>query len=726
MRKHISYLFLAAVAVFSCKSPGEKNHQNWEVYGGTKEAIHYSSLTEVDTSNVKQLRVAWTYNTGDADTVLHTQIQCNPIVIDGVLYGLTPKMKLFALNAATGTRLWIFDPSVNLLGDTSAQTRLMMSWSNTGRGVTYWTDGKDDKRLFYTAGHTLICLNASNGKPVTTFGTNGSIDLHNDLGRDVSDRFITSNTPGIIYKDALIIGSRVAEDATAAPGHIRAYDVRSGKLKWIFHTIPQPGEYGYETWPDTVAYKHLGAANNWSGMSLDETRGIVFVPTGSIGWDFYGGKRPGDNLFANTLLALDAETGKRIWHFQTIHHDMWDRDLPTAPVLVTITKDGKKIDAIAQTTKTGMVFLFERETGEPVYPIEEKAVPTETELTGEKPSPTQPVPTFIKPYVRQTLSAADLNDLVPDSSYQDIKNKLASYKTGNMFTPPSKQGTVIFPGFDGGAEWGGPAYDPSTQTLYVNASEMPWILTMVDIKNEAPKTETFLQAGKRLYTVNCMQCHGPERKGGGNYPTLMGTEKKYTEKTFHELLLSGRRMMPAFTRLSEQDRNAIASYILDVKASQANKFITEPKEEDKYLQMPYSITGYNKFLTKEGYPAVKPPWGTLTAINLNTGEYLWRDTLGDYPEFKAKGIHTGTENYGGPVVTAGGLLFIAATRDNKIRAFNKRTGALLWEAELPASGFATPAVYNINGKQFLVIACGGGKLKTKSGDAYVAFALPGK
>jgi quinoprotein glucose dehydrogenase len=424
------------------------------------------------------------------------------------------------------------------------------------------------------------------------------------------------------------------------------------------------------------------------------------------------------------VIALDAETGKRIWHFQTIHHDMWDRDLPTAPVLVTVKKDGKNIDAIAQTTKTGFVFLFDRENGNPIYPINEVPVPSQSELTGEVPSPTQPVPVLPKPFVRQTMTVADLNDLVPDSSYQDLKQKFASYKTGVMYNPPSKQGTVIFPGYDGGAEWGGPAYDPTTGILYVNASEMPWVLTMVDLVNEPAKRENYFEAGKRLYQVNCMACHGPERKGGGNYPALTDVNKRYTETTFHELLSGGRRMMPSFARLTKQEREAIASFILDIKVVQSKSFKAEPTEEDRYLKMPYTITGYNKFLTKEGYPAVKPPWGTLSAIDLNTGEYVWKDTLGDYPELKAKGIHSGTENYGGPVVTAGGLLFIAATSDSKIRAFNKRNGKLLWEADLPASGFATPAVYNIEGKQYLVIACGGGKLKTKSGDAYVAFALP--
>ena len=716
---------LVVIVAASCKAPVKESYKNWEVYGGTKDAMHYSSLTEVDTNNVSQLLVAWTYHTGDADTASHSQIQCNPIVIDGILYALTPKMKMFAVDAATGKQIWVFDPKTYIAVDTNEQKRLSMQFTNTGRGVTYWTDGKDDKRVFYTAGPYLICINAVTGNAVNTFGNNGRIDLHDGLGRDVKDRYITSNTPGVIYKDLLILGTRVAEDATAAPGHLRAYNVVTGKQEWIFHTIPQPGEFGYDSYEDKNAWQHLGSANNWAGMSVDEQRGIVFVPTGSVAADFYGGKRLGDDLFANCVLALDAATGKRIWHFQTVHHDVWDRDLPAIPVLATITKDGKKIDAVVQTTKSGFIFLFDRKTGKPIYPVEEKPVPTQSELLGEKLSSTQPFTTLPKPFVRQVLNEDDLNNLIPDSSYNDIKKRLASYKNGNMFNPPSKEGTVIFPGFDGGAEWGGPAFDPSTAILYVNASEMPWILTMIDVKNDKINNETYLQAGQRLYMQRCVSCHGPERKGGGNYPSLIDVNKKYNAAAFNQLVSNGRKMMPAFNTLSDEEKNAIASFILDMKNIQNKKFIPPPETKDPYLQLPYTNTGYNKFLTKEGYPAVKPPWGTLTAINLNTTQVVWKDTLGDYPELKARGIHSGTENYGGPVVTAGGLVFIAATSDSKIRAFNKRTGQLLWEADLPASGFATPAVYNVSGKQYLVIACGGGKLKTKSGDAYVAFALPG-
>ncbi len=714
-------LFLPiALILIACGPGADKRYTGWKVTGGTKENTRYSSLTQIDTVNVSKLAVGWTYSSHDADTVNHSQIQCNPIVVDGVLYGTSPQLKLLAIDAATGKEKWVYDPQASKTDGMTGRQRFAL---NNNRGVTYWEDG-DDKRIFFAAGSYLFAIDVKTGNPVQSFGDNGRIDMHEGLGRDVKDLYVASTSPGIIYKNLLIMGSRVSEASDAAPGHIRAYDTRTGKQQWIFHTIPQPGELGFDSWEDSTAYKHIGGANSWSGFSLDEKRGIVYAPTGSASFDFYGGMRKGANLFANCILALNAETGKYIWHFQTMHHDVWDKDLPTPPALVTVMHDGKKIDAIAQPTKHGFVFVLDRETGKPLFPIEEVAVPVETEIKGEKLYPTQPVPSLPRPFARQILTEADLNDLVPDSSYQDLKKRFATYHSGNLFTPPSTAGTVYFPGLDGGAEWGGPAFDTSSGLLYVNANEMPWVIGMVEVKISVPEKETFLEAGQRLYKQYCIACHGANREGAGNYPTLMSVNKKYDEKTFKELLGGGRRMMPAFTMLSSEESSAIASFVLDQKKEQKKKFESAPVAIDLFRQLPYTITGYKKFLSKEGYPAIKPPWGTLNAVNLNTGEIAWKIPLGENAEFKKKGIITGTENYGGPIVTAGGLVFIAATSDGKFRAFNKKTGALLWETELPVPAFATPAMYEVNGKQFIVVACGGGKLGARSGDSYVAFALP--
>lgn len=712
---------LAMLLLFSCSRENDATYSGWKNVGGNPSGNKYSSLAQIDTANVQTLQVAWEYHTGDADTAAHSQIQCNPVIIDGVLYGTSPQLKLFALDAASGKVKWIFNPFDSIPVDGVQHFNL-----NNNRGVAYWSDQKTDQRIFYAADHYMYAVDANTGKAVESFGKKGKVDLHDGLGVEVSDLFVTHTSAPSVYMDLLLTGTRVSEGMDAAPGHIRAYDVRTGEQKWIFHTIPQPGEPGHETWEDPDAWKMTGGGNNWMGMTIDHARGIAFVPTGSGSMDFYGGKRRGSNLYTDCLLALDASTGKRLWHFQYIHHNTWDWDPSSYPVLVTVRRDGKKIDAVAQTTKTGFVFLFNRETGESLFPIVETSVDTVTHLTGEKLWPTQPIPQKPAPFVRQTFTEKDLNPYLSKESYDEVKERLISYHTGKMFTPQSREGTIIFPGFDGGAEWGGPAVDPSTGILYVNANEVPWILKML-VAEEKASTENYGQAGIRLYKQHCMSCHSADRKGGDTYPSLLDIGKKYSAQQLVEFVNTGRRMMPAFGHLATEEKNAIASFLLNLKKEQQQKYERTLSPAEEFRKLPYDISGYHKFLSKEGYPTIAPPWGTLNAIDLNTGEHVWKIVLGEDPVFKAMGaLETGTENYGGPVVTKGGLLFIAATKDEKFRAFDKKTGKLLWETTLPAAGFATPATYELNGRQYVVIACGGGKLGTKSGDSYVAFALPEK
>lgn len=720
-QKYYLFYLLILLSFCSCKLDSENKYDTWSSYLGDKSVSHYSSLNQIDTNNVQNLKVAWIYHTGDTNSAVKQQIQCNPIIIDSVLYGTSPQLKLFALNAATGKPIWIFDPFAN-----TGKTKVEI---NVNRGVTYWSDG-NDKRIFYTAGSFLYAIDAATGKLISSFGNDGKTDLHDDLDRDVKDLYVVSTSPGIIYKDLLILGTRVAEGGDAAPGHIRAYDVHTGKRKWIFHTIPHPGELEYDTWENKEAWKYTGGANCWAGMSLDEKRGVVYISTGSPTFDFYGGFRKGKNLFANCVVALNAATGKYIWHFQTIHHDLWDRDLPAPPNLVTITRDGKRVDAVAQITKTGYIFVLDRDNGKPLFPVNEMPVPDSSTLIGEEPWPTQPVPELPKSFALQSFSQADINTLVPQSSQDSIRKKIAELQTGNMFLPPSEKGTILLPGFDGGGEWGGAAYDPATGYLYINANQVPWTLTMVKANAENKRSqETVAEHGRAVYINNCMACHGKNREGNGSYPTLQDINKKYTAAQVSEIINNGRRMMPSFKQIADDDKKALLTFLLDLKKEGKNQFIATDNKEvisktKKSPFLPYTMTGYNKLRTPEGYPASRPPWGTLTAINLNTGETMWHNPLGQYAELSKKGIPvTGTENYGGAVVTKGGLLFIAATLDGKLRAFNKRTGKLLWETTLPAAGFATPSTYEIHGKQYLVIACGGGKLDTPSGDSYVAFAL---
>lgn len=719
----IAILGILFISFVSYQDPG--NNYDWPVYGGGKERLQYSALDQINPANVKDLEVAWIYNTKDSDK--SSQIQANPLIVDGVLYGVTAQLKLFAADAANGNEKWVFNPADSILVDNSGRNNYGI---NACRGLALYKKDNGEHLLFYTVGPSLFCISSKTGKPVKTFGRNGRIILEEGLDpkRNLKHLRITSTTPGIIFKNLLIVGTSLSEEEEAAPGHIRAFDVHTGAMKWLFRTIPAPGETGFDSWEDPNAYKFVGGANAWGGLTLDEKRGMVFASTGTTNPDFYGGKRKGDNLFGNSVLALDAATGKYRWHFQTIHHDLWDWDLPTSPVLVTVRKDRKKVDAVVQVTKHGFIFMLDRETGTPVYPVNEKAVPTDSDLTGEQPSPTQPFPTVIPAFARQSFTEADLNPLVPDSSKADLKQRFLSYKRGPMFTTPSKQGTLVLPGLTGGAEWGGPSFDPQSGILYINSTEMPWIITMVDAKDKAvpASNQTNLEAGKTLFTRNCAGCHGADRKGSGAFPALLDLEKRYDEAGFKELVSSGRRMMPGFKNLSEADKTAIASYLLNITSKQGKKFVQEARVRDPFYNTPYRLGGIKQFLTKEGHPGIAPPWGTLNAIDLNKGKILWKKPLGDVPEFKAKGITTGTENYGGSVVTAGGLVFIAATKDEKFRAFDKKTGKILFETQLPAGGYATPSVYSVNGKQYIVIACGGGKLQTKSGDSYVAFSLPSK
>jgi quinoprotein glucose dehydrogenase len=687
---------------------------NWSTYLGDKASSHYSTLKQITPLNVAKLEVAWTFRAGGMDTNNRSQIQCNPLVIDGVLYGTTPDLQLFALDAALGKEVWRFNPA-SVKGITKG---------GVNRGLVHWGSGAE-RRILYGNDHFLHAIDASTGLRIPSFGDGGSIDLKRDLGRDVTGLSVQSTTPGVLFGDLLIMGMRLGEGpAPAAPGHIRAYDVRTGKLAWRFNSIPHPGEPGYETWPPN-AYQYIGGVNVWTGFALDEKRGLVFCPTGSAAFDFWGGNRIGQNLFANCLIALDAKTGKRVWHQQLVHHDLWDRDLPAPPNLLTVTHGGKRIDAVAQVTKSGHVFVFNRETGEPLFPIREVPVPM-SDLQGESAWPTQPIPTKPAPFSRQLFTYDDITDISPES-HRQVLERFAKIRPHTPFLPPSREGTIIFPGFDGGAEWGGAATDPDGE-LYVNGNEMPWVMTMVETKRKGGEP---LATGEAIFTQICAACHGLDRMGNKaqNVPPLLGVEQRLKRPDVLALLKTGKGVMPAFDFLTENQRQLVVDYLLGSAPVAAPVNDSGRKEElrgvDVLGTIPYTMTGYHRWLDTNGYPAIKPPWGTLNAIDLNTGEYRWRVTLGEWPELTAKGIPpTGTENYGGPVVTAGGLVFIAASRDEHIRAFDRKTGKELWKAKLPAAGYATPATYSVNGRQYLVIACGGGKIGTKSGDAYVAFALP--
>ncbi len=773
---------------------------DWPVYNGGADGDHYSKLTQINRANVSKLQVAWSFDTGEKGG-----IQTNPLIVGRTLYAYTPTQKVIALDAATGKLKWKFDSGIN--------------GSQPARGVSYWTDGTSG-RIFAGVMNFLYCLDAETGKPVESFGEGGRVDLRKGLERTAADKWesqsIALTSPGMVYKDLIIVGGRNPETHPSPPGYIRAYDVRTGKVRWVFHTIPLPGEPGYETWPKD-AWKSAGAANNWPGMTLDAERGIVYVPTGSAVMDFYGGDRLGDDLYANCLLALDAATGKLIWHYQGVHHDIWDRDFPAPPALFTFKRDGKTIEALAQTSKQGYVYVFDRLTGKPLYPITERPYPAST-VPGEVAAKTQPLPDYPEPFARQRMTEDMMTTRTPDMHDWAVK-QFRGMRSDGQFIPfvAGGQQTIVFPGFDGGAEWGGPAVDPVNQVLYVNANEMAWLGGLIPNPSGG-------SPGARVYRDQCAVCHGLDRAGSPpSFPSLVNIGSKMTDEQIAHTVKTGIGRMPSFPNIDEARMNDLLEYLRkgdsaeisagDKKEMQSAPaaaeipYVTDQKgaavyekrcavchgdhlegippsfptlmgvggrlstaqitelvhhgrgrmpampdlgggELESLLRFlgvgsnmptvtppteseegPYIFTGYKKFLDPEGYPAFNPPWGTLSAIDLKTGKYLWKINLGEYPDLAQKGMKdTGSENYGGPVLTASGVLFIGATvYDRHFRAFDSRSGKLLWDTVLPFAGVATPSMYMIEGRQYVVIAASGGRdPKSPVGGAYIAFALPAK
>lgn len=674
--------------------------REWRTYLGDLASQQWSPLDQVNTNNVAELEVAWIYHAGAANAS-GLQMQVNPLVVEGILYASSPNLDLFALDASTGEELWRFEPGTG-------------SWmASASRGAAYWADG-EDRRIVFGARSFLYAVDALTGELIDDFGDDGRIDLREGLGRDLSADMmgVTVTTPATIFEDLILIGGRVNEIEGAAPGYVRAFDARSGELRWTFRTIPRPGEFGYESWPEE-AWKTVGGANSWAGITVDAERGLAFVPTGSATPDFYGADRLGDNLFANCLIALDARTGERIWHQQLVRHDVWDRDLPSPPNLIEVEREGIRIPAVAQTTKTGDTFVFHRETGEPLFPLREEPV-VPSEVDGEVAALSQPVPTKPAPFVRQTISPDLLSERTPEIAAA-LRTRISTMKYGDLYSPPSVDGTVMVPGTDGGAEWGGAAWDAGTNTLYVNANQVAAILQVVETAGESELMDT-------VYLGLCASCHGLDMKGdGGRVPSLINIDERLGFFEFHRIMRDGRgRMPPVAAFLPWWQRYGAAYMLYSMDEEDAPNRWSERAGEKSFAS-----AGYQNLTDEDGLPGTKPPWGTLTAIDLSTGEHRWQIPLGDYPKILEAGQSgLGAENYGGPVVTSGGLLFIAATPDATIRAFDKATGKLLWEDALPHAAHATPAIYEADGRQFIVIAAGGGKFGQASGDTYVAYSLP--
>jgi quinoprotein glucose dehydrogenase len=656
------------------------------VNGGV-DNIRYSTLTQIDKNNVSRLAVAWTYDSHDAFT--GSEMQSNPIVVNGKLYVTTPTLKVVALDAATGREIWKFDPS----GGAAPGARFRHRGVAIGHG-----------RVFVTYRNWLYALNADTGLPLKTFGSDGRVDMREGLGRPAERLSVTASTPGVVFEDLLIIGNTVPETLPSAPGDIRAYDVNTGRIRWSFHTIPHPGEFGYDTWPRD-AWQIAGGANAWAGVAVDQKNAMVFAATGSASFDFYGANRIGDDLFADCVLALDAHTGRRIWHFQGLHHDLWDLDFPAAPNLVTVTRDGKKVDAVAQVTKTGFVFVLDRKTGAPLFPIEERPI-APSAIPGEHASATEPFPVRPPRFTRSGPTEGMLTRRTPEA-HAAVLEQFRKLKAGT-FATPSFEGTIIFPGVDGGAEWGGAAFDPESALLYVNANEMPWIVRLIENNDTS------------LYEAKCAACHRSDRKGSPAAPSLIDVGSRKSREQIADVIRHGTGRMPAFPDFGAKNVNDLVDFLLTgIDKGKDPNVLREPT----YVK--YRSDGETLWRDPDGFPPLTPPWGTLSAIDLDAGTIRWQIPFGEFPELAAKGLrNTGSDNYGGPIVTASGLLFIGATNfDRKFHAYDKATGKLLWETTLPAAGNATPSIYSIGGREYVVIVCGGGKNGAPSGSSVVAFAL---
>jgi len=701
----LSALFLS-IFVASCSDNDQAvfTTSDWPAYGGQNNGNRYSTLTQINRDNVSRLKPAWQFDTDSAESS-----QTQPIVVDGVVYGLTPTLDVFALNGASGELLWSF-----------SEHEGPVDFRGPSRGLSMWKEG-DEEILFAGLVDKIFAIDPENGELVTEFGDGGVLDLRTGLPGDTSRFYVSLASPGVIHRDTIIVGFRTAESPPAAPGDIRAFEVRTGELVWSFHTIPAAGEFGADTWPEN-ARATQGGANAWAGFALDEERGIVYVPTGSAVPDFFGGERKGDNLFANSLIALDATTGERIWHFQAVRHDIWDRDFPSPPSLVTVQREGKAIDAVAQTSKQGYVYLFNRETGEPLFPIEERAVPA-SPIAEEHAAPTQRLPTAPAPFARQELTADMLTARSPELN-DWAREQFSNFLSAGQFVPfRTEQPTVLFPGFDGGAEWGGSAIDPESGIIYINSNDIAWTGTLA----ASPDGMGFVEA---LYQAQCAVCHGFDKQGAPpEFPALTNVSEGLSADEIENIIRKGKGRMPGFPVLAPEAVVGLTNLILNPESANASNIEEDsvPSASDEGSAVPYRFTGYHRFFDPDGYPAVAPPWGTLNAIDLNTGDYLWKIPFGEHPELKAQGIETtGSENYGGPVLTASGLLFIGATLfDQKFRAYDAATGKLLWEYEMPYSGMATPAVYMVDGRQYVVIATSNQRNpRGKQGSAYIAFALP--
>jgi quinoprotein glucose dehydrogenase len=760
MARQRTYRLLAKVfCILLCArfAAAQNHHQAWTDNGGGPDNSHYLNFPQITKANVGQLEVAWSYPSNDTISYVW-----NPLIVGNMMYVLARNNSLVALDAASGKEIWIHEALQGI----------------APRGINYW-ESKDrkDRRLIFQINGFLEEIDAATGKSILTFGKDGMVNLHDGLGRNPTSGpmgRIQSNNPGKVFENLLLIGSSPGEGFLAPPGDLRAYNVLTGALVWQFHTIPHPGEYGYDTWTKDT-WRYAGGANTWGEITVDEKRGIAYFPTGSATYDFYGADRIGANLFADCLLALDARTGKRLWHFQTVHHDLWDYDNTSAPQLITVRHAGKKVDAVALAGKTGFLYVFDRATGKPIWPIEERPVP-KSDMPGEQAWPTQPFPTAPPPFAVQKFVADDVNPYILTAEERTHwKQVVDSARNEGMYTPPSMKDTVNMPGNQGGSNWGTTAANPPNGNVYVMCLNEPAILKL---SSEMPGRSGSSRAatgsavqGKAIYERNCQGCHGPDLRGNGSYPSLVEIMSRLGADTVRSTISGGKGPMPAFgTDINDAGMNALLAYLTNPSIAGSGVSVQPPKPElggpivasggapagrgmadvvaNARANNPYGSMGgppypegldvpANRYYT--GYNImgniVKPPYSTLTAYDLNKGTIQWQVPVGDDLRALREGV-TGTGAIGirvGMVTTSTGLIFMAGG-DMKIRAYDAANGQVLWTAKLPGQSQGIPAMYEVDGREYLIVnatAAPGGHAPAADASSaqprgYIAFALPGK
>jgi quinoprotein glucose dehydrogenase len=713
---------------------GQQAHNTWREYGGNSDSSNYSVLKQINLANVSKLQVAWTSPTGD-----QASYAASPIVVDRTMYAFAKNGALIAMDAGTGQEIW-----VHPLPQGALATRQ--------RGMSYWeSQDRSDRRILIAWGLFLYAIDAQTGKGIDSFGTHGRVDLREGLGRDPQTiGRIQSGGPGRVFENLIIMGSSTGEAYVSPPGDIRAYDVRSGRLAWTFHTVPHPGEVGYNTWPKD-AWQYIGGVNDWGDMTIDEKRGMVFLPLGSPTYDFYGGDRKGDNLFGNCVLALDARTGKYLWHFQAIHHDLWDYDLVSAPQLLTVQHDGKPVDVVAQAGKNGFLYVLERDTGKPLWPIEERPVP-KSDVPGEFASPTQPFPTKPPPFARQKFTVNDLNPYLSKEDRERYRGFMLEARNEGIYTPASRDRFVVnMPGHSGGSAQFSTSADGGSGLMYVVSFDGPAFLKLetspaatsnnsyygplvpgrqgceayncaqgaaiAGAQGPSGSAETgsgSTAQGRTVYQQNCQACHGSNLAGTGAAPSLQGIAQRLGEQAIRGTIRQGGGQMPAFTTFSDSSLNDLIAFLRnpgEVAAPDQADETPYPAGVRAPAQRYYSGYGFSPGL-------IGPPWSTLTAYDLNTGTIQWQRPYGS-----SVGVGTADNDNGilqfhssksSVVVTAGGLLF-SATTDRKFRAYDQKTGRVVWSTDLPDRSMGIPAVYELDGREYVVISTRG---------AYMAFALP--